>query len=280
MKVGFIIPPLIQHETRGTGIYAKNLASALEAYTDWEVVRVHAEFLPTAVDIYHFPYFDPFFLTLPIFRSKKTVVTIHDLIPLNFPQHFPRGIKGEIKWRIQRIAVSTVNAIITDSMASKHDIETHLAYNKNKIHTVYLAAAKEFQTPRDKVDMDRVRDKYHLPKEFFLFVGESNWNKNIPNIIRAIKSAEASLVIVNKSFTLRLGDNYNSWQDALIEAQHEAEGYERIFRLGGVELNDLVTLYKMASALIMPSYYEGFGIPVVEAFSAGCPVITTNRGSL
>lgn len=280
MKVVIVDPPILGHRIRGTGVYAKYYAQVLEKYGGVEVMTVEISDLPKDADIYHFPYFDPFFLTLPFFKNKKIVVTIHDLIPLLFPGHFPRGIKGEIKWQIQKWLIHNVDAIITDSYASKKDIIDILHIDPQKIHPIYLAPLENFFEKKTSSEKEHVRKKYQLPANFALYVGETNWNKNLPNMIRAVKKAKTHLVIVSKSFVEKHDMSYNPWKESLLEAQHEAAGSHLIHGIGHIDLDDLISLYQLAEVLLLPSYYEGFGLPVVEAFASECPVIASHRGSL
>src|SRR4030066_391797 len=125
MKIALDISPLgSRHKFRGTGSYTQSLKNALIKYfPQYEYIsfiKLPKKF--KSADLIHFPYFDPFFLTLPMMRKLPTVVTVHDLIPLLFPQNFPAGFKGKIKWQIQKNILKRVNAVITDSESSKKDI--------------------------------------------------------------------------------------------------------------------------------------------------------------
>ncbi len=280
MKVAIINPVLTEHRNRGTGIYALNLIEALKKHTKIHVVEASINNLPINVDLYHFPYFDPFFLTLPIFKKNKTIVTIHDLIPIRFPENFPRGIVGEIKWLIQKRIVRNVDAIITDSHASAIDIKSFLNVQEEKVFVVYLSPALSYSQPVSGQCIDQVISKYRLPAKFILFVGDVNWNKNLPNIIKASKVTNYPLVIVSKAFTNFNINADNPWLKSLNEAKKLAQEYKDVYSLGFVSQEELKAIYKSATLLVVPSYYEGFGMPVVEAFAVGCPVITSNRGSL
>lgn len=280
MKIALIVPPLIGHETRGTGVYFRNLAESLERFTDCVVEKEQIGTVSPDVNLLHFPYFDPFFMTLPLLRFKKTVVTVHDLTPIKFAGHFPRGIKGEIKWQLQKRILSGVDAIITDSEASKHDVMTHIGYDSQRIFPVYLAPEMKYFRKSSPFEKQRVRRHYGLPAQFALYVGDVNWNKNVPNVIRAATQARLPLVIVSRSFVERHDQNYNAWKDSLLEAQELATGNSLVKGIGYLEKDDLVIIYELATVLLMPSYYEGFGLPVVEAMASGCPVITSRGGSL
>lgn len=107
-----------------------------------------------------------------------------------------------------------------------------------------------------------------------------NWNKNIPHLIQAATLAKTPLVIVSKSFVQDQQQIYNPWKDSLYEAKKLTNNNPYVIGIGKLTQDELVGFYQSAQALVFPSYYEGFGLPVVEAFAAGCPVITTKCGSL
>src|SRR5579885_1846 len=92
------------HRVRGTGFYAKHLMQALKIY--FPQYRYNFFVSKDAIlkddDIVHYPYFDPFFPTLPLRKTHKTVVTVHDLTPLVFPVHFPAGLRGKVIWQKQK----------------------------------------------------------------------------------------------------------------------------------------------------------------------------------
>lgn len=290
MKIAIDVSPLTSgHKVRGVGFYLRHLKDALannfpsEQFYFFEKNQP----IPMDVDLVHYPYFDPFFLTLPFFSKRKTVVTVHDLTPLVLPELFPAGLKGNIKWLLQRNSLRKVQAIITDSQSSKEDIARIIGYNKKNIHVAYLAAGEEFkQIPnpclpagRSKSQIQSIKKKYNLPDRFALYVGDVTPNKNLPNLVKAALRAEIPLVMVGKALT----DNNipkNPWTKDLEEVQSLAYHNKLIIRLGFVQQSDLVMLYNCASVFVMPSLYEGFGLPILEAFSCGCPVITSTRGSL
>ena len=115
MKVAIDSGPLTGGDSvRGVGVYTQNLVEHLRGIKglDIDVVDFRiADF--EKYDIVHYPYFKPYFTKLPIKKQSKVVVTIHDLIPLIYPDHYPPGVKGLVKLQIQKLMLHGVDAIIT-----------------------------------------------------------------------------------------------------------------------------------------------------------------------
>jgi glycosyltransferase involved in cell wall biosynthesis len=287
MNIAIDMSPLrsghfLQHRVRGTGFYLQNLQISLEKYyPDNKYFYFNrGEKLGEGVDIAHYPYFEPFFLTLPLFPKNKTIVTVHDLTPLVFPDHFEPGLKGSLNWQIQRILLKKANAIITDSESSKKDIVKYVGVKQEKIKVVYLAAGSEFRVLNSKEETEEVKRRYGIPDRFLLYVGDATWNKNLPRLIDAVSKINLPLVMVGKALVDKKIDMENPWNIDLVKAQGMAGKNKKIFLLGFVPSEDLVALYNSAVLFVMPSIYEGFGLPVLEAMGCGCPVVSSGEGSL
>lgn len=280
IRVALINPPLSGHKQRGTGTYTQELFKAIKNEELIDISMVEIDQNLSDFDLIHYPYFDPFFLTLPIMKSKPVVVTVHDFIPLLFPDKFPRGMRGEIKWLIQRKSLKGVKAIITDSYASKKDIVKFTGISEEKVNVIYLGVREEFKIISSKKILDDIREKYNLPHKFVLYVGDVNFNKNIPGIIKSFsdiskKVKDIHLVLVGNGFitsSIQLSDINN-----LISALG-LEG--KVIKLGFIGLSDLAGVYNLAQVYLHPSFVEGFGLPILEAMACGCPVVTSNTSSL
>lgn len=272
----------LQHRVRGTGFYLENLKrSLLKYYSDNSYTFfTRGEKLSKDIDLVHYPYFEPFFLTIPMPRSYKTVVTVHDLTPLVFPKEFPAGIKGKIKWQIQKQALKSADAIIADSICSKNDIVKHTGISSSKIDVVYLAVSNEFKKIEKSSILGSIRQKYNLPERFVLYVGDVTWNKNLPRLIQAVKKVNIPLVMVGSALVNEDVDLNNPWNKDFARVLELVKEDKNITRLGFVPGEDLVLLYNMATVFVMPSIYEGFGLPILEAMSCGCPVVASKGGSL
>lgn len=288
MKIAIDVSPLqTDHKVRGVGFYLENLKNALVKYFPENnyVFFEWGDKLPKDLDLVHFPYFEPFFLALPIYKKYKTVVTVHDLTPIVFPSAFPRGIKGQIKWQMQKFSLRKANAVITDSNSSKNDIIKFTGIPSTKIHVVFLAAGEQFRVLDHSSSILDLKAKYNLPEKFVLYVGDVTPNKNLPRLLAAVVEADVPLVMVGKSLVSENYDSNNPWNHDLNRVQdiikeQKTKNKDQIIRLGFVPTEDLVSIYNLATAFVMPSLYEGFGLPVLEAMACGCPVITTKEGSL
>lgn len=287
MKIAVDVSPLtddsaISHRVRGIGSYIENLKKSLVRYfpNDQYIFFSRGQSLKN-IDIIHYPYFEPFFLTLPIRKRYKTVVTVHDLTPFVFPEHFPVGLRGKLKWWIQKMSLGRADAVITDSQSSKNDIMRFANIPESRIVVVYLAAGEQFKRIKNQESkINSIKTKYGLPEKFALYVGDATWNKNLPRLIEATKKADIPLVMVGKALLDTDFNKTNIWNKDLIKAQEMVKENKLVIRLGYVPTEDLVLLYNMATVFCMPSLYEGFGLPVLEAMQCGCPVITTKEGSL
>lgn len=287
MKIVIDISPLhkenlLKHAVRGSGFYIEYLRRSLSKYypENTYLFFSEGEDIPNDVDVIHYPFFEPFFLSLPLKRKKKTVVTVHDLIPLVFPKEFPSGIKGKLRWKIQKFLLQSVDEIITDSYSSRNDIVRFTGISESKINVVYLAPADHFKPISNKEVLDRVRKKYHLPDTFLLYVGDATWNKNLPRLLQAVKTVGIPLVLVGKVFSHIDVVNKNPWNKDLIEVNNLLKDLKNKYVLGFIPDEDLVAIYNLATVFCMVSLYEGFGLPMLEAMACGCPVVASSRGSL
>lgn len=252
------------HSFRGIGVYTAELLTALNL----KGVDVSKEDL-SKYNVIHFTSFKPFEISLPFSKPKGTkfVLTIYDLIPLIFPSHYPPGIKGSINWQINKYLIkSKVDAIITISETSKKDICRFTGVDPKKVFVTYLAAKPVFKK--------LATSKYaELPKKFALYIGDVNYNKNIPNLVKACKSAKIPLVIAGKQAA-----EIEKMDLDHAELRHLKDlDWSEVERLGFVADADLVKLCNLASVYIQPSFYEGFGLPLLEAFECKTPIAVSKN---
>ncbi len=274
-KIGFVTTPLSSgHAVRGVGFYTKRLIAHMKPLAKnfgFEVLEIKSlgqlEQLGQ-LEIIHYPFFDLFLHTLPIIKKTKTIATIHDVIPLEFPDHYPPGVRGWINLQLQRLALSSVDRVITDSFYSLANINKYLDVPSRKLRLVYLAADPQFKK------ISHSANKYNLPKKFVLYVGDVNYNKNIPLLSQACKQLNIPLVIVGKQASEI--EKLNLSHPELRHLQNV--DWSGVIRPGFVE--NLNEIYNLASAYCQPSLSEGFGLPVLEAQACGTPVACSRTGSL
>ncbi|MFZ5845207.1 MAG: glycosyltransferase family 4 protein [Patescibacteria group bacterium] len=282
MRIALDTTPLsTKHNLRGAGAYTRLLIEALKRYDKENSYYffTRGQKIPKNVDLVHYPYFEPFFLTLPLFKSFPTVVTVHDLIPIAWANHFPRGVRGEIKWQIQRLALKSARVVITDSYASRRDIVKYAGIDKEKIKVIYLAPAEIYRRIQNQKEFLRVSQKYRLPDTFILYVGDVNWNKNLLGLLKALailKNKKNKLVLVGKAF---FAENIIEVKEINRRVQ-EFSLEDRVIKLGFVPEKDLVAIYSSARVYVQPSFAEGFGLPVLEAMACGCPAVVARASSL
>jgi glycosyltransferase involved in cell wall biosynthesis len=265
-----------QSAVRGIGRYTRELVQALRLLPTSHHFFT-SEDKAERIQLIHYPYFDFFFATLPFLRPAKTVVTIHDTIPLIFPKHYPRGVKGTLRFLRQKIALKTVAHVITDSHNSKRDIHEHLKVPLDKITPVPLASSPDIVHQHISV-VEEMRKKYSIPRKYLLYVGDINYSKNIPFLLRVMKALPAvTLVMVGKQLKNTSIPEGKEIESLLYELNIE----ERVIRLTDVsDSHELSALYTGAHAYIQPSLYEGFGLPVLEAMQCKTLVVCSLGGSL
>lgn len=284
------LPLKTAHRKRGIGYYTRHLLEALKEDSQIQISQfINLKEVKDA-DIVHFPWFDFAFHTLPVRRFLPTVVTIHDVIPLVFPKHYPMGVRGKINFFLQKMALASCKKIITDSKTSKGDIVKYLKIEEDKIATVHLAADEKFKLLKNETKELYFKRKYHLYGHFLLYVGDANWIKNLPFLIEGFRELirdpnlkDLKLVLVGGVFLKDVENIIHPELESLKQVNRLIKQYgleSKVIRPGQIEDDELVVFYNMATIYVQPSLYEGFGLPLLEAFACGAPVLCSNKGSL
>ena len=278
MKIFFDTTPLHNgHAGRGIGVYTENLIAALKKNPSTGVFQGPIKAGGFECDLIHYPFFDFFFHTLPFINPTKVVVTIHDTIPLIYQDVVKPGIRGRLKHLLQRLALKGVSAVITDSQNSKNDIVRHLGVPQHKIFAIPLAVDEKF------VQFSQIKPKPSalppLPDKYILYVGDINYSKNLPQLIKAFSDStyDGDLVIVSRAMG---GNRQIPESRAIITEISHSSKKGRVHLLTDCGPDLLPAIYQKAHYYIQPSLYEGFGLPLLEAFYARIPVACANTSSL
>jgi glycosyltransferase involved in cell wall biosynthesis len=230
-----------------------------------------AELMPHGLDVFHSPDFIP-----PQWGARRRVITIHDLNFLYYPDLLTDESRRYYLDQIQWAAIEA-DAISADSESTRKDIINRLDIPPEKVKTIYLAANPMFQHRVSAEDVFATLQQFGLPRGYFLAVGTLEPRKNLPFLLRvyarlrAERGVHEPLVLVGKA-----GWKYQEIFTT-IEELHLG-GFVR--HLDAVSDDELLHLYHAACAVVTPSFYEGFGLPALEAQHCGCPAVVSDRGSL
>jgi glycosyltransferase involved in cell wall biosynthesis len=202
----------------------------------------------------------------------KTVVTIHDLIYLRFPQHYTYIDRTIYNFKSE-YACKHADHIIAISEQTKKDIVTFYGTDPDKIEVIYQSCDDSFKHPVKIAFKDTVREKYKLPERYLLNVGTIEPRKNLLLIVQALQSIpeNVKLLVVGKA---------QPYAQQVIQEIARLNLQDRIIFLKNIPFTDLPAIYQMASIFVYPSFYEGFGIPVIEALYGGIPVIAATGSCL
>jgi glycosyltransferase involved in cell wall biosynthesis len=205
----------------------------------------------------------------------RTVVTIHDLGYLHFPQAHPPLARLYLdlstRWNA-RVATH----VIADSQATKDDLVRHYGTSPDKITVAYPGRDENLRRVDDPSAIEAVKRQHNISGEYLLYIGTLQPRKNIARLIRAFSALHAR----HSTLHLVLAGG-KGWRYDDIFAEVKRLGLEsQVLFPGRVAEEDKATLLSGAKALVFPSLYEGFGLPVVEAMQCGTPVICSNTSSL
>lgn len=229
------------------------------------------EFLIGNFDVVHFP--DP----LP-FRGRRAriVVTIHDIIFATMPDLYLDSQRALLEEHMAKI-VRRADAIIAVSKTTRKDVLRIYGFDEKRIYVVEHGVEENFKPLISSGLLEEVRGMYGLPEKFVLYVGTLEPRKNHVRLIQAFRLMcerhpnQYSLVICGKK----------GWMyDEIFNVANSPGLREKVLFIGYVPDEHLPFLYNLAGAVVYPSLYEGFGLPVIEAMACGKPVLTSNRGVL
>ncbi|MBO9998798.1 MAG: glycosyltransferase family 4 protein [Cyanobacteria bacterium SID2] len=206
-----------------------------------------------------------------LFPVCPQIITVHDILPVLFPETYPR-IKYYFQYILPQL-LKVSQAIITTSENTKKDIDSRFKLKNKPIYVVYQGYRKEIFNIKKPADRASILQHYNL-QNFILCVGETRPYKNIRRLIEAFARAnvpDLDLAIVGK---------LNKLDRSIVDYPKAFGIVDRVKFLGFVPDNALADLYRTAIAFVFPSLYEGFGIPPLEAMACGCPVVVSHAASI
>ena len=220
-------------------------------------------------DLYHSTYY-----LMPYSMRLPTVLTFYDLIPLQHPETVSRRARALFRLTMG-MAVSVSAHVVSISDAARRDLLARFKLPPERVTTTQLAADTRFR-PQPEEEIARVRAAYNLPEEMVLFVGINKPHKNLVRLVEAFgrllqQGSGASLVLAGP------------WDERYPETKQAIDNLgaqDRVMILGPVADADLPALYAAATVFVLPSQYEGFGLPVLEAMACGAPVACSDTSSL
>ena len=248
--------------------WGRDVNMRLDRRLRWQQYEVPRKTRKTQAQLLHVTGFDA-----PLWHSCPTILTVHDLIGMLFPQNLPPA--SRFYWsRWLPFTIRAADAIIADSVATRDDLNRLLGIPIQRIHVVYLGVQERFK-PQPAERVSALRERYLLSRPFILYLGTLEPRKGIDTLIDAFAQIAGSHAI-----DLIIAGKKGWWWNSLSAqiGRHNLE--QRIHFLDYVPDEDLPTLFSAASLFAFPSRYEGFGLPVLEAMACGTPVVCANTSSL
>ena len=236
----------------------------------WRSFAIKNQLLKDKIDLFHgLSYEIPFGLKK---TGIKSIVTIHDLIFLRKPQ-FYQPIDRLIYDYKSKYACQNADNIIAISEKTKQDIIELYGISPTKIEVIYQSCDDSFKVAASEIQKEEVKLKYALPEKYLLSVGTIEPRKNILAIVRAMPKIDVyfKLIIIGKQKPYA----------KIVKQEIEKLGLtDRVIFLKDIPFKDLPSIYQMASLFVLPSYYEGFGIPIIEALYSQVPVVAATGSCL
>ncbi len=237
----------------------------------WQRLRlpVPVETITGALDIFY----SPDFVLPPTLPRTRTLLTVHDLSFLRYPDAFVPALRRYLERVVPR-AIARADRVLADSEATRADIVALLGAPSEKVQVFYSGVHPRFRPQPEPGETERIRARYGLgDTPYILSVGTLQPRKNYVRLIRAF----TQLTNQPTNQLIIVGGRGWLYEETLTEAEKHPD---RVRILGFVDDGDLPALYRNAALFVFPSLYEGFGLPVLEALACGVPVVCSNASSL
>jgi glycosyltransferase involved in cell wall biosynthesis len=236
------------------------------------------ELVTGPVDIFH----SPDFVLPPVRRARpehgrrtKTLVTVHDLSFIRYPQCADANLRAYLNKVVPR-SVHRADLVLADSQNTKDDLVELMDLEHNRIEVIYPGIEERFRSIEDQALLEEVRKRYNLPPRFILGLGTLQPRKNFTHLIQAY-----SLLVTRYPLLHLVIAGGKGWlYEEIFATVEQLDLAEKVVFPGFVADQDLPALYNLADLFVFPSLYEGFGLPPLEALACGTPVVTSNASSL
>jgi glycosyltransferase involved in cell wall biosynthesis len=236
----------------------------------WQRLRlpIPVEAITGPLDIFY----SPDFVLPPTLHATRTLLTVHDLSFLHFPDAFVPSLRRYLERVVPR-SVARADRVLADSESTRNDLITHFGASSEKVQVLYSGVGARFRPDVEPEEKTRLKARYGLGDQpYVLSVGTLQPRKNYVRLIRAF----ADLPLADLQLAIAGGRGW-LYEDIFAEAEKHGG---RVRVLGFVDDADLPALFRNAVLFAFPSLYEGFGLPVLEAMACGVPVVCSNASSL
>ncbi|MCX6724582.1 MAG: glycosyltransferase family 1 protein [Candidatus Shapirobacteria bacterium] len=263
------------HELNFKNNNFKKILADYPHYSFQEQILLPIQLIKLKPDLVHFPHFN-----VPLFYFGKYVVTIHDLI-----KHESRGmatttrfslfywLKYMVYLSVVWLAVKRAVKIITPSKFWQEELVKRYNLPKNKIVVTYEGVDEKLLQSKTSLDSKNVLAKYKIKTPFVVCTGSLYPHKNVERLVMAVKK-------INQDLKLVIVCARNIFYDRFLEKIKKLQAEKFVNLVGFVPDEDLAALYNQAEAFVFPSFWEGFGLPGLEAMALGLPVISSNSSCL
>lgn len=237
----------------------------------WRVWGIKRDIRRDSIDLFHGLSNE---LPLNIHKQDRarSIVTIHDLIFLKFPEYYKPIDRWIYNFKFRRACINA-DRIIAVSECTKRDIISCYGIAEDKIDVVYQGCDELFAKVAPEEKKSEVRMKYGLPEKYILYLGSIEERKNLLQLAKALNHLKSDLSVVavgKRTPYAKLVDDYVQQNNLS----------DRFMMIHNAPFADLPSLYQMSSVFVYTSFYEGFGIPILEALNSGVPVIAATGSCL
>ena len=230
----------------------------------WRVWGVTNDIIKDDIELFH-GLSNELPLSIRKAKNTKSIVTIHDLIFLRYPEYYSFIDRHIYAYKFKKACINA-DHIIAVSECTKRDIIHFFDIPEDKISVVYQGCDEQFKQTVSETQKEIIRQKYQLPPHYLLYLGSIESRKNLLLIAKALKHIHKPIQVV----AIGKRTSYTKDVEKFLK-QNKIESQVKI--LSNIPFKELPAFYQMATTFVYPSFFEGFGIPLLEALNCGTPSI-------